>query len=89
MYVAAADMSSVATLAKPTPGGVLWKPAQITALRSAIKKLLMAPTLRGAQVGLIVADTVRGFKELRNGRHGNDPGQGQDAPPAGSVKAAS
>ena len=57
---AAADMSSVATLAKPAPGGVAWKPAQIVALRRTIEKLLAAPTLRGAQVGLIVADTVRG-----------------------------
>ena len=56
----AADMSSVATLAKPAPGGVPWKPAQIAALHRTIEKLLAAPTLRGAQVGLIAVDTVRG-----------------------------
>jgi D-alanyl-D-alanine carboxypeptidase/D-alanyl-D-alanine-endopeptidase (penicillin-binding protein 4) len=53
-------MSSVATLAKPAPGGVPWKAAQIAALRRTIQKLLAAPTLRGAQVGLIAIDTVRG-----------------------------
>ncbi|HET9393279.1 MAG TPA: D-alanyl-D-alanine carboxypeptidase/D-alanyl-D-alanine-endopeptidase [Candidatus Rubrimentiphilum sp.] len=56
----AADMSSVTTLPKPAPGGIAWKPAQIAALNRTIEKLLSAPTLRGAQIGLIVADTVRG-----------------------------
>jgi D-alanyl-D-alanine carboxypeptidase/D-alanyl-D-alanine-endopeptidase (penicillin-binding protein 4) len=53
-------MSSVDTLAKPAPGGVVWKPAQVTALRRTIEKLLAAPTLQGAQVGFIAVDTVRG-----------------------------
>ncbi|HEV2261694.1 MAG TPA: D-alanyl-D-alanine carboxypeptidase/D-alanyl-D-alanine-endopeptidase [Candidatus Rubrimentiphilum sp.] len=57
---AAADMSSVATLAKPAPGGAPWKPSQTSALKLGIEKLLTAPTLRGAQIGLIAIDTVRG-----------------------------
>ena len=58
--VTAADMSSVATLARPRPAGVPWKPHEIAAVRAAIAKLLQAPTLRGAQIGLLVRDTVRG-----------------------------
>lgn len=58
--VRAADMSSVATLAKPAPGGTAWTAAQIATLRRGIEKLLTAPTLRGAQIGLIAVDTVRG-----------------------------
>ena len=57
--VRAADMSSVATLAKLEPGGVPWKTAQIASLQHTIEKLLQGPTLRGAQVGLIAIDTVR------------------------------
>jgi len=53
-------MSSVATLAKPAPGGTGWKAAQIIALRRTIDKLLAAPTLRGAQIGFLAIDTVRG-----------------------------
>lgn len=56
----AADMSSVATLRKPAPGGVAWTPAQIARVHAAITKILIAPTLRGAQVGVVVQDTVRG-----------------------------
>jgi D-alanyl-D-alanine carboxypeptidase/D-alanyl-D-alanine-endopeptidase (penicillin-binding protein 4) len=56
----AADMSSVATLVKPAPGGTPWKTAQIAALHRAIEKLLAAPTLRGAQIGFVAVDTVRG-----------------------------
>ena len=56
----AADMSSVATLTKPAPGGAPWKAAQIATLQRTIEKLLAAPILRGAQVGLIALDTVRG-----------------------------
>ena len=58
--VFAADMSSVATLAKPAPGGAPWKAAQVAALQRTIEKLLASPTLRGAQIGLIAIDTVRG-----------------------------
>ncbi|HEX5274373.1 MAG TPA: D-alanyl-D-alanine carboxypeptidase/D-alanyl-D-alanine-endopeptidase [Candidatus Rubrimentiphilum sp.] len=56
----AADMSSVASVAKPAPGGVPWKAAQIAALHRTIEKLLAGSTLRGAQVGFIAIDTVRG-----------------------------
>lgn len=56
----AADMSSVATLRKPAPGGVPWTPHEIHQLNAAIAKILSAPTLRGAQIGLLVQDTVRG-----------------------------
>jgi D-alanyl-D-alanine carboxypeptidase/D-alanyl-D-alanine-endopeptidase (penicillin-binding protein 4) len=56
----AADMSSVATLRKPAPGGVPWTPKDIAKLHAAIAKILNAPTLRGAQVGFILQDTVRG-----------------------------
>jgi D-alanyl-D-alanine carboxypeptidase/D-alanyl-D-alanine-endopeptidase (penicillin-binding protein 4) len=56
----AADMSSVATLANPAPGGAPWKAAQIAALHRTIEKLLGGPALRGAQVGLIAVDTDRG-----------------------------
>lgn len=58
--VYAADMSSVATLAKPAPGGAPWKASQVASLQRTIAKLLAAPTLRGAQVGLIAIDTARG-----------------------------
>ncbi len=57
--VYAADMSSVATLTKPQPGGAPWKAAQIASLHRTIEKLLASPTLRGAQVGLVAIDTVR------------------------------
>ena len=60
MRVVAADMSSVATLVKPAPGGAAWNASQIAALHRVIEKLLSAPALRGAQVGLIAIDTVRG-----------------------------
>ncbi len=56
----AADMSSVATLAKPAPSGLRWKIAQVAALRRAIDQLLAAPTLHGAQIGFIAIDTTRG-----------------------------
>lgn len=56
----AADMSSAATLRKPAPGGVPWTPHEITQLQQAIVKTLNAPTLRGAQVGVLIQDTVRG-----------------------------
>ncbi|MGZ3506420.1 MAG: D-alanyl-D-alanine carboxypeptidase/D-alanyl-D-alanine endopeptidase [Vulcanimicrobiaceae bacterium] len=56
----AADMSSVATLQKPAPGGAPWTTEQIASLQSSIDKLLAAPALRGAHVGLIATDTVRG-----------------------------
>jgi D-alanyl-D-alanine carboxypeptidase/D-alanyl-D-alanine-endopeptidase (penicillin-binding protein 4) len=56
----AADMSSVATLHKPVPGGVAWTPKQIAHLKAGLGRLLRSTALRGAHVGLIVTDTVRG-----------------------------
>jgi len=55
-----ADMSSVATLVKPAPGGVPWSAAQIARLQGAIGAILTRPTLRGAQAGLLAIDTTRG-----------------------------
>jgi D-alanyl-D-alanine carboxypeptidase/D-alanyl-D-alanine-endopeptidase (penicillin-binding protein 4) len=57
----AADMSSVAKVVKPVPGGTAWTPAQVAALRRYIDgQILTAPTLRNAIAGLEVVDTVRG-----------------------------
>ena len=56
----AADMSSTATLVRPAPGGSPWTVAEVAQLRSKLERLLAAPTLRGAQVGLVAIDTVRG-----------------------------
>ncbi|MHB8146857.1 MAG: D-alanyl-D-alanine carboxypeptidase, partial [Vulcanimicrobiaceae bacterium] len=56
----AADMSSVATLAKPTPGGVPWSAAQISALHRAVRRILRGTALQGAEVGFLAIDTVRG-----------------------------
>ncbi len=55
----AADMSSVATLVKPAPGGTPWNAAQVASLHRTIDRLLAVPTLRGAQIGLVAIDTVR------------------------------
>jgi D-alanyl-D-alanine carboxypeptidase/D-alanyl-D-alanine-endopeptidase (penicillin-binding protein 4) len=57
----AADMSSVAKVVKPVPGGHAWTPAQIAALgRYVDGQILTAPTLKSAIVGLKIVDTVRG-----------------------------
>jgi serine-type D-Ala-D-Ala carboxypeptidase/endopeptidase (penicillin-binding protein 4) len=45
---------------KPAAGGVPWTTGQIAALRREIVHDLSASTLRGAQIGLLVRDTVRG-----------------------------
>ncbi len=60
LAVSAADMSSVATVRKPAPGGSVWSGAQLAALRRSIDAILGAPTLGGANVGLLAVDTVRG-----------------------------
>lgn len=61
LTAAAADMSSVATVVKPVPGGKAWTPAQIASLHRYIDEhILRAPTLHGAFVGLKIVDTVRG-----------------------------
>jgi D-alanyl-D-alanine carboxypeptidase/D-alanyl-D-alanine-endopeptidase (penicillin-binding protein 4) len=57
----AADMSSVAKITKPVPSGKPWSASQIAALKRYIdKRILAAPTLKNAFVGLKVVDTVRG-----------------------------
>lgn len=53
-------MSSVYSLRKPAPGGSPWSTPQIATLRRSIGSIVAAPTLRGANVGLLVVDTVRG-----------------------------
>jgi PBP4 family serine-type D-alanyl-D-alanine carboxypeptidase len=55
-----ADMSSVATVRKPSPGGSAWSALQLLSLQRALAALLEAPTLRGAHVGLYAIDTTRG-----------------------------
>jgi len=56
----AADMSSVATVMKPKPGGRPWAQEQTAALRRYIdKQILTAPTLRGSLIGLSIVDTAR------------------------------
>ncbi len=45
---------------RPVPGGSPWTRAQIAALGHTIDALLKNGALRGAQIGLIAADTVRG-----------------------------
>lgn len=57
----AVDMSSVARVINPKPGGRPWARTQIAALRRYIdRQILTAPTLRGSLIGLLVIDTVRG-----------------------------
>ncbi len=57
----AIDMSSVATVVKPKPGGRPWTPAQIASLNRYVDRhILTAPTLRGSLIGLLIVDTVRG-----------------------------
>lgn len=56
----AAGTSAVAALQRPAPGGRPWSAAQIAAVRKALAAQLRAPTLRGAHVGLLIFDTVRG-----------------------------
>lgn len=45
---------------KPAPGGTAWTPHEIKTLQHSIETILKAPTLRGAQVGFLIRDTVRG-----------------------------
>lgn len=44
----------------PAPGGKPWTTAQIAHLRATLQHIFKDPALRGAQVGLIAVDTVRG-----------------------------
>lgn len=56
----AAALLGAAPLEKPAPGGTAWTPAQIDTLQQTVRQDLSAPALRGAQVGLVIRDTVRG-----------------------------
>ncbi len=58
----AADLSIVRDLPKPVAGGVPWSAHDIALLRKDLAKLMQAPTLRGAHVGLLAIDTARGTK---------------------------
>lgn len=49
-----------APLENPAPGGTAWTGPQIVTLRAQIEKILASPALRGAHVGFLVRDTVRG-----------------------------
>jgi D-alanyl-D-alanine carboxypeptidase/D-alanyl-D-alanine-endopeptidase (penicillin-binding protein 4) len=49
-----------APLEKPAAGGAAWTPRQIAALQARVKHILAARALRGAHVGLLVRDTIRG-----------------------------
>jgi D-alanyl-D-alanine carboxypeptidase/D-alanyl-D-alanine-endopeptidase (penicillin-binding protein 4) len=51
---------ATAPLEKPAAGGTAWTPQEITALQTALSRILADPALRGAHVGLLVRDTVRG-----------------------------
>jgi len=57
---AAADMSSVAALAKPTPGGLAWTASEISELQRTVRSVLSGSALRGAEIGFLAIDTVRG-----------------------------
>ncbi|MDQ2871782.1 MAG: D-alanyl-D-alanine carboxypeptidase, partial [Candidatus Eremiobacteraeota bacterium] len=58
--VHAADMSSVNSVQRPSPGGVPWTWKQIQKLHASLAHVLKAKALAGAHVGLVVTDTVRG-----------------------------
>ncbi len=56
----AACLALMAATPRPVPGGVPWPPTQVATLTHTIDGLLNDRALRGAQVGLIAADTTRG-----------------------------
>lgn len=56
----ACALVGAAPLEKPAPGGTAWTGKQIVDLRASIDRILSSPALRGAQVGLLIRDTVRG-----------------------------
>ena len=56
----ACALVAAAPLEKPAPGGNAWSAAQVKSLQRSIAHTLSAPALRGAHVGLLVRDTVRG-----------------------------
>lgn len=50
----------VGAVQRPAPGGGQWTAPQIASLHSAIDDALKTPALRGAHIGLVARDTVRG-----------------------------
>lgn len=55
-----ADLSVPRAVPKPAAGGTPWTPTEIKKLQHDIDALLASKAVQGAQVGLIVRDTVRG-----------------------------
>ncbi|MFY9739235.1 MAG: D-alanyl-D-alanine carboxypeptidase/D-alanyl-D-alanine-endopeptidase [Candidatus Cybelea sp.] len=51
---------TLGVLPEPQPGGAAWTDAQIARLHESVDAALQAPALRGAYVGLLAIDTVRG-----------------------------
>jgi len=51
---------TLGALPEPQPGGVAWTDAEIARLHENVDAALEAPALRGAYVGLLAIDTVRG-----------------------------
>lgn len=57
---AIALLVTLGALSEPQPGGEAWTDAQIARLHENVDAALEAPALRGAYVGLLAIDTVRG-----------------------------
>lgn len=57
---ALALLVTLGVLPEPQPGGAAWTDAQIVRLHEKVDAALEAPALRGAYVGLLAIDTVRG-----------------------------
>jgi D-alanyl-D-alanine carboxypeptidase/D-alanyl-D-alanine-endopeptidase (penicillin-binding protein 4) len=57
---AIALLVTLGALPEPQPGGVAWTDVQIARLHENVDAALEAPALRGAYVGLLAIDTVRG-----------------------------
>ncbi len=57
---AVALLVTLGVAAEPEPGGTAWTDAQIARLHENVEAALAAPALRGAYVGLLAIDTVRG-----------------------------
>lgn len=55
-----APRPTAAPPAAPAPGGKPWTKAQVAHLRASLQHIFKDPALRGAQVGLLAIDTVRG-----------------------------
>ncbi len=57
---AIALLVTLGAASEPQPGGAPWTDAQVARLRESVDAALEAPALRGAYVGLLAIDTVRG-----------------------------